>query len=816
MSAVSPRDFRLFAVLLALPVLPAAPVAAEPGWIPLGPQANQRLLSLTVVPGAPSHVFAGALSGVFRASGGGSWELLDGGDGLPLGASGSVGSAPMPSSPVYLVTDPIEALGSVEGIFRSDDGGESWTRVKDAGGRLAVAPSDPSRLYLATSGSVETSRDGGATWAPSTSFPLSFQLGYVYGVAVAPSDPARVLVSWVYPESHDIPSSSVLLRSDDGGGSWEVVETSEDGGLAVRQPIFDPRDPSTLYTLALGGVYRSTDGGATWEARSTGLPSATPMTVPVDALAIDPESPSTLYAALERVPGHVQGGVYRSTDAGASWTLSSDGLPLPLAIELLAVDPADPKTVYAGTSEEGVFRSLDGGGHWAPTPALPTPTESVAFDPRTPDKLFTGGGERIFASDDGGQAWHRFDSDIRAPDSGPGEFYDVKILTIAPSDPSILFLGVISDRGMSSIPRSTDGGASWEYVAIPPGYPTELLVDPRDPSRVLVGAALMAGGVFASDQLGGGWQRRLTGWVRALERAPSNPEVLYAGAHLYGEPDPVRVCRSTDGGSSWECSPASLVLGDEVEALAVDPRDASFVLAALASGDPPGTYGPRVPPVTQIERSLDGGTTWTRIDQGLPEGAFAADLAFDPRNPETVWLATLGGGVFRSEDGGATWAPLDLGLTHPNVRELAFDASGRVLVAATGAGLFRYSTDAGPPPPPPEATWIRDPALPGFRVKVRIGQGGGATIPGTKAPACIPETICVAGALPDRAELFVRVVGPKPNGRLWPTLVKFSTSPIEVWIEQLSTGERRYYRLAGASPGVDELPGLFDRTGFSP
>lgn len=60
------------------------------------------------------------------------------------------------------------------------------------------------------------------------------------------------------------------------------------------------------------------------------------------------------------------------------------------------------------------------------------------------------------------------------------------------------------------------------------------------------------------------------------------------------------------------------------------------------------------------------------------------------------------------------------------------------------------------------------------------------------------------------------MVGPKPNGRLWPTLVKFTTSTVEVWIEQLSAGMVRYYRLEGATPGSSELPGLFDRGGFPP
>jgi hypothetical protein len=106
--------------------------------------------------------------------------------------------------------------------------------------------------------------------------------------------------------------------------------------------------------------------------------------------------------------------------------------------------------------------------------------------------------------------------------------------------------------------------------------------------------------------------------------------------------------------------------------------------------------------------------------------------------------------------------------------------------------------------------------LAGFRVKVRITAAPGEQPPVRKEAVCIPETLCVSGAVPGRSEVFVRVIGPRPNGYLWPTLVKFSTSTVEVWIEQVSSGVRRYYRLEGASPGRDELPGLFDRTGFLP
>ena len=118
-------------------------------------------------------------------------------------------------------------------------------------------------------------------------------------------------------------------------------------------------------------------------------------------------------------------------------------------------------------------------------------------------------------------------------------------------------------------------------------------------------------------------------------------------------------------------------------------------------------------------------------------------------------------------------------------------------------------------PPPPEGPWITDSDFPDFRFKVRITAGAGP-LPVRQESACIPETLCISGAVPGRSELFIRIVGPKPNGKLWPTLVRFSTSTIEVWIEQLSSGTLKYYRLEGATPGSSDLTGLFDRDGFTP
>jgi hypothetical protein len=123
----------------------------------------------------------------------------------------------------------------------------------------------------------------------------------------------------------------------------------------------------------------------------------------------------------------------------------------------------------------------------------------------------------------------------------------------------------------------------------------------------------------------------------------------------------------------------------------------------------------------------------------------------------------------------------------------------------------------GSDPPPPPGPWLATSEVPGFRTKVRI-TAGSDVLTGAKESPCIAETLCVSGALPGRSEVFVRVVGPKPNGRLWPTIVKFSTSQFEIWIEQLATGQVRYYLLEPVQPAATllDLAGLADRLGFLP
>src|SRR6266852_3350799 len=123
------------------------------------------------------------------------------------------------------------------------------------------------------------------------------------------------------------------------------------GDAFVNALAIDPRTSTTLYAGTNGGVFKSTDGGNTWSAVNTGLPALF-----VNALAIVPTTPTTLYAGT----GISGGGVFQRTDGGNTWSAVNTGLTTPY-VDTLAIDPRTPTTLYAGTVDGGVLTSTDGG-----------------------------------------------------------------------------------------------------------------------------------------------------------------------------------------------------------------------------------------------------------------------------------------------------------------------------------------------------------------------------------------------------------------------------------------------------------------------
>ena len=589
---------------------------------------------------------------------------------------------------------------------------------------------------------------------------------------------------------------------------------------------------------------------ATW--RSLGPPGAA-----VTALARSETAPGRVYA------GVVDGGVFRSDDGGASWSAATAGLPNggggPVLGWRLALDPAAPSTVYAA-SEDGVYRSDDQGQSWHPVHAAFSRARGAETALALP-----GGAVLVGLSDFVDGLW---DGLLRSPDEGAtwatvrDGFAALGLDELVPDPRNTGVLHALSFDGR--VWRSPDAGADWSAAGggLDGVVLYDLAIDPAQPDRLYASTQDSPSGVSLYRSLDGGasWQAAGAGLPCCYPRLAPDPA---RPAAAWALPLPAtRLYRTTDGGAHWTPLGAlpvgsTFVPGD----LEVDPLDDSTLYLLGSEPGPPFCGASCAEDL--LLRSGDGGATWTQLDlpassnaalvrpdpvqpdvvyledgstlyrsddrgeswQALAEAPLLTDLRIDPLRPGVLYQATVQAGVLRSADGGLTWAPLGAGLPSPSVRRLALVSRGPdLLYAATDGGGWVLGLDppqggaggSGAGTPPPVGPILTSPEFPGFRFQVRITSGGGEVQPVRQEASCLPETICVSGAVPGRSEIFLRIVGPKPNGRLWPTIVKFTTSQVEVWIEQTATNTSRYYRLAPARPGVDELPGLFDRGGFPP
>ena len=192
-----------------------------------------------------------------------------------------------------------------------------------------------------------------------------------------------------------------------------------------------------------GGAFKSTDSGGSWSPINTGLTAFL-----VNALAIDPSAPATLYAGTDPGFDYDFTGVFKSTDGGANWRQS-----LYASVLALAIDPSAPATLYAGTFG-GVFKSTNGGESWSAINAGLTGTrvQALVIDPSAPATLYAGTSFGVFKSTNGGASWTAINTGLT--NSGVGA------LAIDPSAPATLYAG--TDGGVF---KSTNGGGNWTAMS---------------------------------------------------------------------------------------------------------------------------------------------------------------------------------------------------------------------------------------------------------------------------------------------------------------------------------------------------------------
>jgi len=844
-------------VLLLAAALLAAPSAAYAiGWTPLGPEVGQQAPAVAAAPGSSAVVYAATAAGLYRREGDGPWQAAL--SGVPRDARANR-LAVSPADPNRVV-----CLGPCGAPLVSDDGGRHWVARGDQFHpleallrpfeALALHPDDPDVLYVGGIGGIFRSTDGGRSFEPSydgiLETPVEFE--EVTALGISPIDP-DVMFAGTITLTSGLDTVHVY-RSDDAGGSWDEVDAGQSVATKVTDFAFDPVDPDVVYLANdFDGVYRTADGGETW-APARAAPNQEVEIA--QTLVADPVHPGTLYVGLgsEIDPGG-QDTLFKTVDGGDTWRPMTDGLPPHAPVRDLALSPDHPDRLVAATLF-GPWVSTNAGSSWQRAGAgMPAWTTALAIDPGDPGTLFTGAEERgLLSSTDRGGSWSPIDTvpDVHAPlppdrptPTLPAPVHDLAF--VPGTEPPVLLLATIGYRGGPGVPgplrfgllRSTDLGMTWDEAndGLPGTFVTRLLVAPTSgpaaaPTVYAIEASFGGGVIAASHDRGATWEVifQPREGVQAMAVDPSDPSRLFAA--VGGDSSRHKaIYRSRDSGATWTevftfpeegTRAVSSLLVVPATAQGGGPAAPSAVLAGLGAPPPAHAAGTGV-----LFRSLDGGTTWELADDDLPRADPApigvTDLALDPDDPSVVWAATSGAGAYRSDDRGATWTPVSSGLGNRWIERLvpgttSVDQSGPhgALYAATRGGVHRLDASAAGDPPPPAGPWIEDPIFPGFRVKVRITNQADTSLAGVREPACLPETICVSGALPGRSEVFVRIVGPKPNGYLWPTLVKLSTSTVEVWIERTSDGLLRYYELPGARPGVDELPGLFDRYGFPP
>jgi len=380
---------------------------------------------LTIDPKNPSTVYVASFGiGVYKSTdAGASWHAANSGlpnldSRVPDQCCGS-GVAIDPQDPNTLYASGMNL--TKKEIFKSTNGGASWNTVSSlgpAGGYVVLAIDRQRGIYAAGSEGLSRSTDGGATWHTANSglraTPVSslaihpqfssllyagmyrsndagrnwFWLGTNFGNFVALAiDPQTPNTMYAAAGDSECESQSTMFKSLDGGQHW--VDTHAQVGFCdVSALVIDPQNPTTVYAVSLyGGAYKTVDGGTTWGATNTGIPS-------VSALSIDPRNTNILYGGTAK-------GVFKSTDAGASWSTAG----LVSASYALAIDPQNTSTVYAGTSD-GLFKSTNGGVSWRNVlPSSSTIVYALAIDPRSSGTVYAGTETGVLQSMDGGETW---------------------------------------------------------------------------------------------------------------------------------------------------------------------------------------------------------------------------------------------------------------------------------------------------------------------------------------------------------------------------------------------------------------------------
>ena len=653
-------------------------------------------------------------------------------------------------------------VGAVNGgVWRTDDFGRTWTPIFDdqptgSIGAIAVAPSNPDVIYvgsgeglqrpdLSTGDGIYKSTDGGKTWR---------HLGLrdaqqVPQIAVDPRDPDRLFVA-VLGHPYGASEERGVFRSLDGGATFERV-LHRDADTGAADVVLDPSDPRTVFAALWesrqgpwenghfegpgSGLYKSTDGGSTWRHITQGLPDFEHGGLGRIGIGIAPSMPRRMFATVAAKTG---GGLYRSDDAGESWSRSTDDDRVAERADDFAevkVHPKDPDVVF--TASVVAWKSTDGGKTFSALRGAPGGDDyhRIWIDPVNPEVMLLAADQGAIVTVNGGSTWSSWynqptaqmfhvTADASFPyrlcggqqESGsacvssrggggeitfrewhPAGFEEYGYGAPDPLDPDVVYGGKVSRYD-----RRTGQAQDVSPVASPrPDYRTirtqPLVFAPRDPRTLY----------FASNTL---WKTRDGGrrWTRispdltrktwevpgnvgkyrgTQEAKPVQRGVIYAvapspldGQTLWVGSDDGLIHLTRNGGKSWrDVTPRELRPWAKVSILEAGHFDAQTAYAAINTL--------RLDDLRpHVYRTHDGGKSWQEITRGLPDGGIVNVVREDRARKGLLYCGTEQA-VYVSFDDGERWQPLRLNMPATSIRDLIVKDSD-LAVATHGRGFW--------------------------------------------------------------------------------------------------------------------------------
>jgi len=522
------------------------------------------------------------------------------------------------------------------------------------GGRSLTAagiPGDPTTYYFgATGGGVWKSTDGANTWSPIFDKDGAPSIG---SIAVAQSDPNVVYVGTGEACIRgNISQGDGVWKSVDAGKSWKSVGLKD--SRTIGKVIVNPRDPDIVFVAALGhpfgpnkerGIFRSTDGGKTWDKvlykdENTGA---------ID-VAFDPQNSNILFASLweaRRTPwslssGGPGSGIYRSTDAGATWKkLEEHGLPKgPYGRVGLAV-AANSERVYA------IVEAKDGGG--------------------------------FYRSDDGGDSWDLVNGSHSLVQRA---WYYMHVIA-DPQDANTVYVADVEFF------KSTDGGRNFNKVKVPHGDNHGLWIDPKNTKRMI---ASNDGGVTVTLDGGKSWTREDNQPTAQFYHVITDTRTPY---YVYGsqqDNSTVAIASRSDDGAigrdNWYA-----VGGGEAGYIAPDPRDPNIVYA--------GDYQGNLTRFDHRTNQVKDIAVWPELSDARGAAPlehrfqWTAPIVISPQDPNTIYYG--GERVFKTTDGGTHWEAISPDLTR-NDKSKQQPSGGSITVDDTGTEYYDTVFSIAPSP----------------------------------------------------------------------------------------------------------------------